>query len=191
MNRREQVLDAALRLFRRYGFRKTTVDEIAAEAGVGKGSVYLEFLSKEDLFFALVEEHERAILAEVRLVADSRRKLPKRLTEVALVRPFRNFDELQQLPEAFEMLASLRGRLAERIRPYYVQCEQLVAELIREGCVSGCFRVANPAAAARVFYSAFEVAFVFTMQGMERATLEKTLRSLAGLLMTGLSGEGQ
>ena len=191
MNRREQLVEAALRLFRRYGFRKTTVEEIAAEAGVGKGSVYLEFRSKEEIFFALVEEHERAILAEVRQVADSRRKLPQKLTEVALVRPLRNFDELQKLPEVFEVLAALRGRLADRIRPYHVQCEQLVGELIGEGCASGCFRVHDPAAAARAFYSAFDVAFVFTMQGMDRATLEKTLRDLANLLLTGLSGEGK
>jgi len=189
VTRREQILDAAIALFRRYGVRKTTVDEIAAEAGIGKGSVYLEFPSKDEVFFALVEDHERQILAEVLRLAASRRRLEGRLIEVALVRPLRNYDEMEQLPEIFEVLAALRGRLAERIRPYHVQCEQVAARLIREGCELGLFRVSDAEKPARLFYSAFDVSFVLAMQGMERATLEKTLRDLGRLLISGLSGE--
>jgi len=44
---RESIIDAAERLFDRFGYRKTTVEEIAQEAGIGKGSVYLHFDSKE------------------------------------------------------------------------------------------------------------------------------------------------
>jgi hypothetical protein len=76
-------------------------------------------------------------------------------------------------------------------RSFMSRREQLVGELIGEGCASGCFRVPDPAAAARAFYSAFDVAFVFTMQGMDRAALGKALRDLANLLLTGLSGEGK
>ena len=190
MSRREQILEAALRLFRRYGFRKTTVDEIASEAGIGKGSVYLEFPSKEDVFFALLEEHERGILGEVQKIAEGDGDVCQRLIEVALVRPGRNYLEMEQLPEAFEMLTALRGRLADRVRPYQDQCVRAVAGLVREGCECGRFRVADVDEAARTFYSAFDVSFVFAMHGMDEAAMESVLRSLAGLLIAGLSGEG-
>ena len=190
VSRREQILEAALRLFRRYGFRKTTVDEIASEAGIGKGSVYLEFPSKEDVFFALLEEHEKGILAEVQRIAAADGDVCQRLTDVALVRPGRNHVEMEQLPEAFEMLAALRGRLADRVRPCQEQCVQVVADLVREGCGHGRFLVADVEAAARTFYSAFDVSFVFAMHGMDEGTMESVLRSLARLLITGLSGEG-
>jgi AcrR family transcriptional regulator len=53
--RREQILDAALRLWTAHGFDATTVDALAREAGVAKGTVYLYFATKEDLFAAAVE----------------------------------------------------------------------------------------------------------------------------------------
>src|SRR5262245_22564005 len=50
--RREQILDAALRLWTRKGFDATTVDDLAREAGVAKGTVYLYFATKEALLAA-------------------------------------------------------------------------------------------------------------------------------------------
>lgn len=52
--RRSRLLDAAAALFVRHGFDKTTVSDVATEAGVGKGSVYLHFASKEALLEALM-----------------------------------------------------------------------------------------------------------------------------------------
>lgn len=53
--RREQILDAALRLWTRRGFDATTVDALAREAGLAKGTIYLYFATKEDLLAAAVE----------------------------------------------------------------------------------------------------------------------------------------
>lgn len=52
--RREQLLASADRLFARWGFDKTSVDDVAREAGVSKGAVYLEFAGKEALFKSVV-----------------------------------------------------------------------------------------------------------------------------------------
>ena len=131
MSRRERLLAAATVLFQRYGFRKTTVEEIAREAGIGKGSVYLEFSGKEEVFLALVEEHERQTLHEVQRVAPRSVPVADRLVEAALVRPRRNVQELARLPEVFEILASLRGKVAARVKPYQDRCLQEVADLIR------------------------------------------------------------
>ncbi len=48
------ILDAALSLFARYGFKRTSVEEIATKARVGKGTVYLYFASKEELLVAVI-----------------------------------------------------------------------------------------------------------------------------------------
>lgn len=53
-DRRTRLLEAAARLFARWGFDKTSVGEIAREAGVSKGGVYLEFSTKEALFQAVL-----------------------------------------------------------------------------------------------------------------------------------------
>jgi AcrR family transcriptional regulator len=53
--RREQILQAAVRLWTGQGFEATTLDAIAREAGIAKGTVYLYFATKEDLLAAAVE----------------------------------------------------------------------------------------------------------------------------------------
>ena len=53
-NRRERLLDSAGALFSRFGFDKTNMDDIARQAGISKGAVYLEFPNKDALFKAVV-----------------------------------------------------------------------------------------------------------------------------------------
>jgi AcrR family transcriptional regulator len=54
LDRRERLLESASSLFSRWGFDKTSVDDIAREAGISKGAVYLEFPNKDALFKAVV-----------------------------------------------------------------------------------------------------------------------------------------
>lgn len=61
--REKRILEAAARLVQRYGFDKTTMDEIAHEAGVSKGAIYLHFKSKEALLEALILSESDAMMA--------------------------------------------------------------------------------------------------------------------------------
>ena len=55
--KRARILASAAELFSQYGYRKSTMDEIAIAAGVGKGTVYLYFKDKEALLGELVLQH--------------------------------------------------------------------------------------------------------------------------------------
>lgn len=63
--REERILDAAARLIAHYGYDKTTVSDIAKEAGVSKGAVYLHFKSKDDLFEVLILRESHKVMEEV------------------------------------------------------------------------------------------------------------------------------
>lgn len=66
-NKQDRILDAAFEKFKQFGFLKTTVDEIARQAQVGKGTIYSYFKNKEEILIALVDrEFTRgfAIIAE-------------------------------------------------------------------------------------------------------------------------------
>jgi AcrR family transcriptional regulator len=52
---KDAILDATDRLLARYGYRKMTVEDIAAEAGIGKGSIYLHFSSKEEVVLSHID----------------------------------------------------------------------------------------------------------------------------------------
>jgi AcrR family transcriptional regulator len=67
---REQLVDAAERLFSKQGFHATSLDAVAAEAGFTKGAVYSNFGSKDELFLALMEDEAAR---RVRVVENSLR----------------------------------------------------------------------------------------------------------------------
>lgn len=61
-----RILDAAARLLLRYGHDRTTIGDVAREAGVAKGSVYAHWRSRDALFLALLRREQAAMLQQVR-----------------------------------------------------------------------------------------------------------------------------
>ena len=68
---RGEILDAALACFAARGYHETSVDEIAARAGLSKGAIYWHFAGKRELFLALVDRFTEPELAELGLVAEA------------------------------------------------------------------------------------------------------------------------
>ena len=67
--KRAAIAGAALRLFVRDGYERTSVDAIAAEAGVSKRTVYSHYADKEQLFLAVVEDTYEALMDQVTVMA--------------------------------------------------------------------------------------------------------------------------
>src|ERR1043165_5862397 len=68
--KRERILAAAERVFARRGFFASRVSEIAKDAGVADGTIYLYFKSKDDLLIALFENRMRQVNDELRAAVD-------------------------------------------------------------------------------------------------------------------------
>ena len=80
--REERILDAATTLLVRWGYRKTTVDDVAREAGVGKGTIYLHWKDKNELFRAAIWREQQRYSEELqrRIAADPQGGLLHRIT---------------------------------------------------------------------------------------------------------------
>ncbi len=77
--KRARILSAATALFIRHGYRRASLDEVAREAGVAKGTLYLYFASKADLLIAAITEEKKEILERFRSVLDADVSGPERL----------------------------------------------------------------------------------------------------------------
>jgi AcrR family transcriptional regulator len=81
-DRRTGVLDSAMVTFARFGYRKTSMEEVARAARISRPGLYFLFSSKETLFRAAVTQAlERDIAAVEHLLADTGRPLPERIVE--------------------------------------------------------------------------------------------------------------
>lgn len=77
--RREQILRAATDLFVAYGYRKTTMDDVAGAAGVAKGTLYLYYRNKAELLLHAVALQKRQAIATLAPIADPARPAAERL----------------------------------------------------------------------------------------------------------------
>jgi TetR/AcrR family transcriptional regulator, cholesterol catabolism regulator len=68
--KRRRLVEVATALFMRHGYRKTSIDDVAAQAGIAKGTVYLYFKTKADLLVAAVRAEKLAYLERVRPLFD-------------------------------------------------------------------------------------------------------------------------
>ena len=87
--RAERIIDAAAGLLLRYGYAKTTIEDVARAAGVAKGTVYLRWRTREQLFLALLRRERAALLDDVReAVAAARGPADTRLLMAEIVRAY-------------------------------------------------------------------------------------------------------
>src|SRR6478752_1001546 len=64
--KRRQILDGARRVFMKLGFDAASMNDVTREAGVSKGTLYVYFANKEELFTAMMETERAAFVASVR-----------------------------------------------------------------------------------------------------------------------------
>jgi AcrR family transcriptional regulator len=117
---RDRILDAAERLLGRFGYRKMTVDDIAAEAGIGKGTVYLSFPSKEEVVLSTVDRIVDRVLAAMEEAAAREGSAPDRLRAMLLARVLVRFEAVAAYSASLnDLLGGIRAALlARRVRHF-------------------------------------------------------------------------
>ena len=86
----ETILDAANKVFIRYGYHKTTMDDIAQEAMIGKGTIYYYFNSKEDIFIKILEKIKDEMSSTINEKIESANTFEEKF-KVYLIEPTRLF----------------------------------------------------------------------------------------------------
>lgn len=147
---RTKILDAARDRMHHYGFKKTTIDEIAADAGVGKGTVYLYFDSKEDLALAiLVQFKERTILRMQEIGRAPDKTISAKLTEMLSFPIIEAQESCNTNPGSIDIIMSVRPHIQSRLRPYLEHETAVIAEVLELGNQQGLLDVADTMSAAR------------------------------------------
>ena len=117
---RDRILDAAERLLGRFGYRKMTVDDIAAEAGIGKGTVYLSFPSKEEVVLSTVDRIVDRVCAAMEEAAARDESAPDRLRAMLRARVLVRFEAVAAYSASLnDLFGNVRAALlARRVRHF-------------------------------------------------------------------------
>lgn len=146
-----ELLDAALAEFFEKGFAAARLEDIAARAGVSKGTVYLYFDSKEEMFEALVQAIPRANVERLRAIATDATVPPEDLLRrmLAFVGGFLRDERMSKFPR---LIISDGGRFPKLAETYKREVISrgigILSAVIERGIKEGVFRAVDPLQAA-------------------------------------------
>jgi AcrR family transcriptional regulator len=188
---RARILDAADRLLARRGFRRMTIDGIAADAAIGKGSVYLHFDSKEDVALSCIDRMAAGVVRRLEAIAASRGAAGSRLREMLRTRVLARFDYARHhAPSIDEKLAAMRQAMLERRTAHFADEAAALARVIREGRRGGTLAAADPSEAAHALVTATNALLPYSLSVRElgrRADLARRTDAVIDLLLAGLA----
>ena len=188
-----RLIDAAEAQFRRFGYKRTTVDDITADARTGKGSLYLHFESKQAVYLAVVETSLERFVANASGLLDGSGPVPARLRSlVELTIDHYAEDEL--------LYASLFGksglvdgdvaRMAADVQRTRIR--SLLHELLAIGQAEGSVRADIDAdAAAAVLFEIGWAVVRSALEGDSQIPLERALTTLNQIVGLGLMPRGR
>src|SRR5687767_13315282 len=119
-NTKDLLLDATDKLLAERGYKKMTIEDLAREVGIGKGSVYLHFSSKEEIALSHIDRIIERLKRRLERIAASSKPCEERITEMLIDRVLFRFDSVQHYSQSLnDLLAQLRAQLLERRRRYF------------------------------------------------------------------------
>jgi AcrR family transcriptional regulator len=187
---REAILDATERLLARYGYRKMTVEDIAREVGVGKGSIYLHFDSKEEIVLSHVDRIVDRVKESLWTIARSKSTAAERIKLMLLSRVLIRFDSIQLYTQSLDdMLAALRPGLLARRAVYFDEEAQIFAQVLTEGRESHELKFDDALTTAYGMLHATNSLLPYSLSTTElgeREDVKEKARVIANLILQGL-----
>ena len=159
--RRQQIMEAAKKVFASKGFGGATIENIAEEAEFSPATLYLYFKSKDELLASLNLKMLEALIAKVENVSDQKNlssekkinALEKALYDVYLTDPLNVVNVLRF--QSKERLRNLSPELSSQIRAYTRKYMKAIAEIFENGVQEGIFLDRHPAAFADIVWGLF------------------------------------
>jgi AcrR family transcriptional regulator len=182
-DRQGRILDAALSVFTRRGYREASVDEIAEEAQTSKGGVYFHFPGKQLIFRALLDLSARKLIERVE-VAIAKETDPVAKADAALLTVLREFAEHRSLARLFMIEAFGAGsELQERLLGVHEEFIDLIQHHLDEAVATGVIEPVDTRLASRAWFGAVNEVILHWLLTSQPERLEETYSGLRPLLM--------
>jgi TetR/AcrR family fatty acid metabolism transcriptional regulator len=186
-----QILEAAIRVFARHGYYHSRVSDIAREAGIASGTIYLYFKTKDEILVRLFRDKmaEWVTLARREIAAEP--DAPAKIRRLVAL----HFTVLERDPDLAEVVQVelrqghkfFRGASAHEVSAYF----DLIASILEEGIAAGQIRPDVPVkVATKVLFGAMDQMATSWVLGKRRYRLSDTADAVATIFLRGVSSHG-
>jgi TetR/AcrR family transcriptional regulator, fatty acid metabolism regulator protein len=187
----QQIIEAAIRVFARNGYYNSRVSDIAREAGIASGTIYLYFRTKEEILVTLFREKMAAFVAHLR------REIAGETDPVAKIRRLveLHFTVLEESPALAEVVQVelrqghkfFRGASAHEVSAYF----ELIGSVLEEGVAAGRFHADLPVkVATKVLFGAMDQMATSWVLGKRGYRLVETAEAVATIFLKGVTRDG-
>ena len=191
-DKHEKIVQAAVKVFARNGFFNSRIAEIAKEANVADGTIYLYFNNKYDILITIFEEEIGKIIVKVKqeiaTVEDPRAKLHRfAFIHLSLVEENRDLAEVIQveLRQSSKFMKEYRNKK-------FAEYLNIISQIIRQGQAQGIFRKeVMPGVFKRAFFGALdEMSRFWVLSPKKKYSVSTAARQISDFFLHGILAEG-
>ncbi len=183
-----RIIEAATKVFAKNGFYQSRISEIAKEAKVADGTVYIYFENKDDVLISLFEEQMKLVLDNMALqvagIEDPAEKLEKfASTHLGLIEKNKDMAEIIQV-ELRQSSKFMKEYKNERFLEYL----DIIGDIISEGQKKGLFKKeVIPGVAKRAFFGALdEVSRFWVLSSRKQYDIKTVAKQISGFFLNGI-----
>jgi AcrR family transcriptional regulator len=181
------ILDCAKEALRQHGFKRMTMDDLATRAGVGKGTLYLYFPSKDDVALSVIDRGNLRLQERLKSMLKQPGSAKMRLRAMIVERVMYRFECASGYQNGIdELLAVLRPQLHERRERYHKAESLILAEILIEGRTLGEFSIEEPFVVSDAIITATASLLPYSLSPQqlgEEEQLRNRVEALADLLL--------
>ena len=184
----DQIIEAAVKVFAKKGFYNAKVSEIAREAGVADGTIYLYFKNKDDILISLFEEKMQMLILRVNK-AISKVDDPLEKVRTFVAQHLIMIEEHKHLAEVMQIELRQSSKFMRRYVPVkFLEYLDIVGKIIEDGKKAGVIRPdVMPAIAKRAIFGALdEMLLYWVLAKKPKYSLDESVEQISHLFIDGL-----
>lgn len=174
----DKLVRAAIEIFTRYGFRKTSMGDVAAAAGLSRPTLYARFSNKEELLCAAIEASAAQALSELKEIWQGAGDLRQVLCDYCEHITVKQYDMIRNMPDSEEILGGMSGPGGDVMRKVHGDYAQALS--VKFQSHAGC----DAARAARLASFFVDASKGLKTIAQDRAALEDQLSLLVEAVVT-------
>ncbi len=187
-NKHSKIIHAATKVFAKKGFFNARISDIAKEAKVADGTIYLYFNNKFDILISVFEEEIGNLIEQVKKLLAAEED-PRKMLEIFATKHLTVMKKNKNLAEVIQIELRQSAKLIKEYRNNkFSEYVNIISTIIKLGQEQGIYRASiRPGIAKRAFFGALdEISRVWTLSLETEYTVEETISQVLDIFLSGM-----